>query len=318
MTLTANPEGCFSVGINVDRDHITVVLVDFAGQVRGRATREIRFPLPEDVSRFWHDAGARLLAENNLTEAQLLGIGIALPDDFGKVDIPGRPASFDAWNTTDPASLFARAGGPPVFLENDAAAAALGELQYGHGMSKPSFFYILIAAGLGGGLIIDGEHFRGADGRSGEIGFLPIQSDRTSATSLQAVVSLSALYAHIGAGGFSVSEPDGLLGLPPEAQARIDEWIDLAADVLTAPVVNISCVVNPEAVYIGGRLPAAIVERLTQSLNTRLAAITGVPAIAKVSRAATSADAPAVGAAILPVIDRLLPSRATLRKTSRP
>lgn len=318
MTLAVNPEGCFSVGVNIDRDHITVLLVDFAGQVRGRATREIEFPLPDDVSRFWAEAVDQVLSSVNLAPERLLGIGVALPDDFGKVDLPGRPDRFDAWNHIDPASLFVRPGGPPVFIENDAAAAALGELQYGHGLSKASFFYILIAAGLGGGLVIDGEYFRGADGRSGEIGFLPIRADRTGAASLQEVVSLSALYARLGASGFKVTEPGGLLTLPPEGQARIDEWMDLAADVLTDPVLSISCVVNPEAIYVGGRLPVAIADRLIQALNARLAAVAGVPAIARVLRAAAAADAPAVGAAILPIIDRLLPSRATLRKTSRP
>lgn len=315
MTLIANPEGCFAIGIHIDRDHITAALVDFAGEVRARESLEIAFPLPDDVARFWAgEAGQRLLAALPAPD-RLLGIGVALPDDFGRVALPHRPDSFDAWNSLDPASLFSRNGGPPVFVENDAAAAALGELQYGHGLRKPSFFYVLIAAGLGGGLIIEGEYFRGADGRSGELGFLPMRTTPDGA-SLQSVVSLSALYAHIEAGGLSVKDPAGLLDLPAQGQALIDEWIDHAADALVDPVINISCLINPEAVYLGGRLPAQNVDRLATALNTRLSALTGMPAIAQARRAATSADGPAIGAAILPIIDQLLPSRATLRKTA--
>jgi predicted NBD/HSP70 family sugar kinase len=314
MTLIANPEGCFSIGIHIDRDHITATLVDFAGEVRARESLEIAFPLPEDVVGFWTgEQGQRLIAALPASD-RLLGVGVALPDDFGKVDLPHRPASFDAWNTIDPASLFTRAGGPPVFVENDAAAAALGELQYGHGLRKPSFFYVLIAAGLGGGLVIEGEYFRGADGRSGELGFLPARLPGGAA--LQSVVSLSALYAHLETGGFSVSEPAELLDLPADGQALVSEWIDRAAEALTDPMVSISCLINPEAVYLGGRLPADLVDRLASALNTRLAALTGLPAIAQARRAATSADGPAIGAAILPMIDQLLPSRATLRKTA--
>ena len=58
----------------------------------------------------------------------------------------------------------------PIFVENDAAAAALGEMQFGLGQQYQSFFYILITAALGGGLVIDGHYFRGAAGRSGELG----------------------------------------------------------------------------------------------------------------------------------------------------
>ena len=313
MTLIANPEGCFAIGVHIDRDHITATLVDFAGEVRERVSQEIAFPLPDDVTRFWTGTpGQSLLAALPDTD-RLLGIGVALPDDFGKVALPHRPASFDAWNAIDPASLFTLANGPPVFVENDAAAAALAELQYGHGLSKPSFFYVLIAAGLGGGLIIEGEHFRGADGRSGELGFLP---SRTADGPVQSIVSLSALYACIQAEGFKVAEPAGLLDLPPAGQAVISAWIERAAEALTDPLVNISCLINPEAVYLGGRLPAEIVDRLAAALNSRLAALTGLPAIAQARRAATSADGPAIGAAILPIIDQLLPSRATLRKTA--
>jgi predicted NBD/HSP70 family sugar kinase len=234
---------------------------------------------------------------------------------MGRVDLPHRPADYDAWNSVDVRKLLSSPLRLPIFIENDATAAALGELQFGHGLRKPSFFYILITSGLGGGLVIEGEYFRGADGRSGEIGFLPVRSRRTPSRSLQGVVSLSALYAHLEEGGFSLAHPDELSALPPPGQALIESWIDLAAELLTDPIVGVSCVVNPEAIYIGGRLPADIVHRLTHALNQRLAKVQGVPAIAKVLRAATAADAPAIGAAILPFIEQLLPSRTTLRKT---
>jgi predicted NBD/HSP70 family sugar kinase len=75
--------------------------------------------------------------------------------------------------------------------------------------------------------------------------------------------------------------------------------------------------VNPEAVLIGGRLPAGIVDQIANRLNQRLASYTGtVPAISPVARAALSDDAPAVGAAILPFSHRLLPTRTALMKVA--
>ena len=317
MKLAVNPEGCFSIGMNIDRDHVTLVLLDFAGHVRSRATREIEFASPAAVAAFFKAETQRMLAGWNFAATPILGVGVAMPDDMARVDLPHRPADYDAWNSTDVRKLLSAWLPLPIFIENDAAAAALGELQFGHGLRKPSFFYILITSGLGGGLVIEGEYFRGADGRSGEIGFLPVRSRRTPARSLQGVVSLSALYAHLEQGGFELAHPDALSTLPPEGQALIESWIDLAAELLTEPVVGVSCLVNPEAIYIGGRLPADIVDRLTHALNQRLSRLQGVPAVAQVLRAATAADAPAIGAAILPFIDQLLPSRATLRKTGQ-
>jgi len=316
MKLAINPDGCFSLGMNIDRDHITIVLLDFAGQVRARATREIDFASPEAVAAFFRDETQRMLSDWDFSAAPILGLGVAMPDDIGRVDLPRKPAGYDAWNSVDVKSLLAPAFALPIIIENDAAAAALGESQFGHGLRKPSFFYILITSGLGGGLVIDGEHFRGADGRSGEIGFLPVRSRRSPARSLQEVVSLSALYDHLERGGFRLSHPEELSDLPPEGRSWLADWVDLAAELLTEPMLSISCVVNPEAIYIGGRLPADILDALTHAINRRLSRIEGVPTIARVRRAATAADAPAVGAAILPFISQLLPSRANLRKTS--
>ena len=88
-------------------------------------------------------------------------------------------------------------------------------------------------------------------------------------------------------------------------------------DSLLDTLLAINCLVNPEVILIGGRLPSSIVDRLATRLNQRLEAHAGtVPAIAPVSRAALSDDAPAVGAAILPFSHRLLPTRTALMKVA--
>jgi predicted NBD/HSP70 family sugar kinase len=317
MRLAINPDGCFSIGINIDRDHVTVVALDFTGHVRARATQEIDFALPDAIVAFCRKAIDNMLKGKQLPRDRIIGIGIALPDDLGRVNLPHRPSSYGVWNTVDVTRLFADVLPIPVFVENDATAAAIGELQFGHGLRSPSFFYILISAALGGALVIEGNSFRGADGRSGEIGFLPLRSRRTEARSLQEAVSLSALYELLAAAGHKVSRPDQLSSLKEEGQDIVSEWIDASADFLSEPLLAVSCLVNPKAVFIGGRLPADLVDRLAERLNQRLRKRAGdVPAIAPVLRAAMAADAPAIGAAILPLNDRLLPSRTALMKAS--
>lgn len=313
IQLAINPDGCFSIGIHIDRDRVTVVALDFTGSVRARAAREIESALPEQVVAFSRTAIDAMLENQHIPADRVVGIGVALPDDLGRLN----PSSFGVWSTVDVARLFADAQPLPVFVENDAIAAAIGELQFGHGLRSPSFFYILISAALGGALVIEGNVFRGADGRSGEIGFLPLRSRRTDARSLQEAVSLSALYERLMSVGNEVSRPEQLEGLGERAKAIVSEWLDASADFLTDPLIAISCLVNPKAVFIGGRLPAGLVDRLAERLNQRLRKRAGdVPALAPVLRAAMAADAPAVGAAILPINARLLPSRSALMKSA--
>jgi predicted NBD/HSP70 family sugar kinase len=205
----------------------------------------------------------------------------------------------------------------PVFVENDAAAAAMGEMQFGLGHRYQSFFYILITAALGGGLVVDGHYFRGANGRSGELGWLQGRDESGDLRQLQKIVSLSALYRRLLAQGYRVSSPRELMQLDDGARSIVDAWIQLSAETLMDSLLAVNCLINPEAVLIGGRLPAPLVDQLATALNQRLQAYaSSFPAIAPVARAATSDDAPAVGAAILPFSDRLLPTRFALMKTA--
>src|SRR5690606_24111955 len=128
----------------------------------------------DEVVRFVEDALTQIRADKAIDFDRLIGMGIGMPDDLGRVRLPHRPEAYEVWSGIDVADLFAPLVNVPIIQENDAAAAAIGEMQFGHGLQTHSFIYTLISAGLGGGLVINGHYFRGADGRSGEIGFLPV------------------------------------------------------------------------------------------------------------------------------------------------
>lgn len=317
IKLVINPDSWFSVGINVDRDHITLVVLDFEGVVRGRAAREIRFALPDTVQTFFQRSTGHLLDKAGISTEQLLGVGVAFPDDIQRAELPDQPEEYAAWASVKVEHLLTRSLKIPVFVENDAAAAAMGEMQFGRGHQYHSFFYILITAGLGGGLVMEGHYLRGASGRSGELGWLRGEYGRPKNRPLQNIVSLSALYSRLSDRGYNVSSPRGLTRLDEGGQRVIGEWIDTSVEALLEPLLAINCLINPQAVLIGGRLPAWIVDELAQGLNKRLQPyVSTMPAIAPVERAAISDDAPAVGAAILPFTHRLLPTRTALMKVS--
>ena len=316
--LVINPDAWFSIGLNVDRDHITMVVLDFEGRVRARASREVAFAMPDEVEQFFRKGVGKLLTKVGIERDRLAGVGVALPDDMPKAaKLPHQPADYGVWASTDVAALLMSALNVPVFVENDAAAAAMGEMQFGLGKKHQTFFYILITAALGGSLVIEGNHFRGASGRSGELGMLRSRDATGHERQIQNIVSLSALYSRLAAQGIRVSEPHALTELDEAGQAIIDAWVEASVDTLIDTVLAINCLVNPEAVLIGGRLPAGIVDQLATRLNQRLESYAGnVPAIAPVARAALSDDAPAVGAAILPFSHRLLPTRTALMKVA--
>lgn len=308
-----NPDSRFSIGLNVDRDHVTLVVLDFVGNVRGRASREIHFAKPGTVRNFYRRSVGQLLPRAGVTRDRLVGVGVAFPDDIARAHLPDQPADYAAWASVRIEDLIRDVLGIPVFIENDAAAAAIGEMQFGSGHRYRSFFYLLVTAALGGGLVADGSYIRGATGRSGEIGWLRARNEAGDDQQLQNIVSLSCLYKRLAEKGFRVATPHGLVRLGTAARSIVDRWIGESTEALVESFLAINCLINPQAVLIGGRLPAALIDRLASALNERLRVLASqVPAIAPVSRALTSEDAPAVGAAILPFSHQLLPTRFAL------
>ena len=317
--LVVNPDGAFSIGLNIDRDHIAIVALDFVGNVRARACREVHFAMPQDVIAFFKTEVDKIIKNQAINIDRLIGIGIGIPDDLGRVPVSNRPDAYQIWSEVDVASLFADIlpDTVAVHVENDAAAASIGEMQFGHGLQHRSFIYTIISAGLGGGLVIDGHYYRGADGRSGEIGFLPVRDESGNTRSLEDMVSLYSLYDYLRKAGFQVSTPDELENLPQLGLARVEAWLDRAADYLFEPFLVMTCAVNPEAHFIGGRLPARFIEQLCTRLNLRMETVSDrIKAIALVKRADLAVDAAARGAGILPFNDRFLPIRSALMKTS--
>lgn len=314
--LVIRRDACYSIGVNLDRDHITIVLVDFSGQTLARASEDIDFALPDQVRALYRRSIRKMLRTARVDLDKVVGLGVAVPDQLGSVDLPGRPPAYAAWEGVDMADLFADPFQLPVFTENDAAAAAMGEMQLGLGQSYSNFFYVLVSSGLGGGLVVDGAYVRGADGRSGELGFMRVPDGDAAGEQVQKLVSLSGLARYLGDHGIALSEVMGGAAPSDAARACIAAWIEQAAERLTVPLAAINCLINPAVVLVGGRLPGNLVERLAERVNGLMRGTAGIlPTVAPVVRAALSEDAPAVGAAILPFSHFLLPKPGALWKT---
>jgi len=118
------------------------------------------------------------LAKAGVEREQLAGLGIASPGavDVERGVVPNAP-QLPGWQDVPLARLMAERVGVPALLENDASAAALGEHRFGAGRGSRHMLYITVSTGLGGGIIIDGELYRGKSGAAGELGHMIIDID---------------------------------------------------------------------------------------------------------------------------------------------
>ena len=299
--MSLNPDGAYALGLNVDRDHITFVVLDFAGGVRETIRRDIVNPTPGDVQQVFSKGFLASQARNANLKAATVGVGLSIPDDFTK----GSPWLQDQWGDASVESLLSAVTDLPVVRENDAAAAAIGELTFGAGLHAHSFFYLYLSVGMGGGLVLNRQYFRGSHGRSGELGFLPQinpfrNSRSTMGVRIEETVSVPGLLRGLREGGCEAHKLEQVDWSSPAVRAAMIVWSQGAADLLYLPMLSIVCGVDPDAVFIGGEMPRAVTEQLALELNKRLSLNVGVSWSQGMVRPGNLAtDAAAIGAAVI-------------------
>ena len=173
ISLRLRPDGGAVVGIEIDVDLITIVLTNFAAETLWESNVEIN---PSD-SQTSIIRQAELLVDQALSiasEKQLrpLGIGVALPGliNLRRGDLTIAPNL--NWKDVPFRLMWNQRFRLPIFVENEANLAALGEYYFGVARGCENFIYLSSGIGLGGGLMFSGKLFRGGFGYAGEIGHI--------------------------------------------------------------------------------------------------------------------------------------------------
>lgn len=114
------------------------------------------------------------IAERGIHRSQIQGIGIGIP---GQADKKGDVLVAEnlGWENVALASELEKSLGIPVKVENDANAAALGELKCGSAKGVHSVILVTIGTGIGCGIVLNGEILRGKNGAAGELGHMHVE-----------------------------------------------------------------------------------------------------------------------------------------------
>jgi glucokinase len=130
---------------------------------------------PEGIRRQIRTAVPELLSRSGLSRVQVRGIGIGFGgpvDDTTHTVIKSH--QIEGWDHFPLAEWISDLVGLPAVLGNDADVAGLAEALFGAGKGLSPVFYITIGSGIGGGLIINGEIYRGCGRGAAEIGHLRV------------------------------------------------------------------------------------------------------------------------------------------------
>jgi len=250
VLVALNPEYCRTIGMKVERTRILAAAVDLTGAIRDRA--EILFktpPTPANVITAIEKLTKKLAFDH------VLGVGISISgfvDPATGVDLY---SPILGWRNVPLRDPIAERVGLPVWIENDVNALALAERWYGAGREFTHFICITVGEGIGAGIVIGGELFRGAFGGAGELGHITIDPDGPVCRCQERgclEVYASDFFLAEEASRLGFSDIQELIdaarnggGEAKQAFARMGRYLGLGAK-------NLVNLLNPEAVILGG------------------------------------------------------------------
>jgi predicted NBD/HSP70 family sugar kinase len=264
--LALRTSGAAAVGIDIAPTRTTVAASDLAGCVLEQEEFETDHDFERTIERAV--AAARRLVERSTGKIE--GIGVSLP---GLVDpSTGRLlyVPYFKWSDLDVGARIAAATGLEVTIDNDANAAALAELWFGHSEVSEArdFIMVFIAEGVGTGIIFDRQIYRGEGGAAGEFGHMiigeraPVPCSCGSYDCWEAFASgraAVARYAHLTGGDGLARQMsfaqliDRALSGEEAARAALLE----TARYLGIGISNLIIGFSPQIVVVGGAITRA-------------------------------------------------------------
>ncbi|MBN1660449.1 MAG: ROK family transcriptional regulator [Anaerolineae bacterium] len=339
--LDLNPDAGAIVGVALGVDFVAIVLSDFRGNIRWRR-RQVTDPTQscETMLALTLDMTEEAVAANRDHGAlRLLGLGIATP---GTVNVDEGVLIFSPnlqWHNVPYRAIFQARLALPVLVDNDANAAALAEHMFGVARQAQTFVSIFAGVGVGGGLFLNGELYRGAGGLAGEIGHTnfalehyrrPCRCGHRGCweTTVAQDSVVERIRGRLVAGRQSLvaqlmaerNAPPTLAMVVEAAHAGDGQAIEVLAEtghLLGVGIANLINIFNPEMIVLGGPLSTAgdyLLPAIHQAIEN--STLPEIRAQAQVVLSAFGADASLIGAVAL-VVDDILARPSSVERLSR-
>ncbi|MDO5090980.1 MAG: ROK family transcriptional regulator [Cardiobacteriaceae bacterium] len=306
LQFALNPKGAHTIGFEIGVNGIMSLALDLGGNPIYQNRIYNNRHSPEQYLDILRREQARIAEK---APGSLLGIGVVMPGPFAIDGLSGiGPTTLPLWDNLDSAFL-TDALATPVWIENDANAAALAESLFGKAAHLRDFATLYFGAGIGLGIVSGGRLFRGGYGNAGEIGHIPVIIGGRDCPCgqqgcLERYVSRHALSETLGL----ALSPGTVQQYWDEENPQLLQWIGESAEILTPVIRMIENLLDPQTIIIGGQLPAAVIDALINAIPLQGSIATRADREhPRLVRGDTGAFTAALGAAALPMYDAITP-----------
>jgi predicted NBD/HSP70 family sugar kinase len=251
------------VGVHFSTRHMRIALSDVAATV----VAENHMPLAKD-HRADNELDRVMLLLADMLESvdsemsDVLAVGIALPAPYDRITgTIARSGLMRGWDGVEVADVMERRLGRPVYVDNAANLAALGELRLGAARGKQNAVYIDVGDGIGAGLILGGRIYSGHSGIAGELGHTIIREDGPlcrcgNRGCLEAIAGGPAILEPLRSARSGLKLQDVIIHAMSGDSACI-RAIAKAGEAIGIATANLCNVLDPERVVVGGELARA-------------------------------------------------------------
>ena len=179
IPLHFNAQAGTIIGVDMGRNHLTVVISDLAAEILAQVSRPFAMSRGPEICLMELDASVRdLVQAQGVDWETIIGIGVGMPGPLdATLSFPVAPPGMPEWDGMPLRERLRESLGVPVYLDNNANMGALGENRYGCARQVANLLYLKLDSGIGCGFIIDKHLYRGGNGSAGEIGHIPIALD---------------------------------------------------------------------------------------------------------------------------------------------
>lgn len=315
--IALNASGALSLGVKIGRRSLELMLVDFHGQAIDYKSFAYTAPRRNEVAALLRREVSALLQqiEPSLRE-RIVGVGVAMPGQISSwTDVMGLdPSELQDWDNVDITEEVHQITALPVESYNDATAACAAEMVLGGTLTFSSALYIYVGTFIGGGIVINGQLFEGAQRNAGAIGSMPI-TGKDGREQLIRRASLFSLENRLRSEGIGDLGMIADLLRDTRAEEIFAEWRRSAALPIAQAIAAAISVIDFEAVVIDAMLHQPALEDLVADVQAAVHKLdlTGTSPIV-LRQGSIGPRARVSGAAILPLIREFSPDQELLVK----
>lgn len=260
VNLMFNPKQSYIIGIDIGGTNVSLGIADLNGDVcafREFPTQQhLEHNLFKEIKRCVESMKDQL----GVDDSKILGVGAGVPGVTNVVEGIVREAPALKWKRFPITERLKEVFDLPIHVDNDVNINVLGEHWKGIGKDKSNLIYIAIGTGIGSGIMINGNLYRGSNYSAGEIGYLV--TDRVHAKEFYPVYDGYGFLESISSGSSISNQLSKKMNKTVTAKEAFDlynkknkdaiETIDLALENLAIGLANYVSLFDPELIILGG------------------------------------------------------------------